>query len=115
MASAGADESAAGGRDTARDVPRLDGITIDGDAADWGERGFRIELLTSADLKMLPAEDLDADGWRLRDADHWMLLAHDMNDALAVLRLVERHSRMCFIGRDNTRPNRKHYIMTYWE
>ncbi len=48
------------------DVPRLDGITIDGDPADWGERGFRIELLTSAGLDMLPADDLDAEcrlGW----------------------------------------------------
>jgi C1A family cysteine protease len=61
------------------------------------------------------AEDLDAKGWRLREGNHWMLLAHDLNDALAVLRVVERHSRMCFIGRGNKRPNRKSYIMTYWE
>lgn len=44
-----------------------------------------------------------------------MLMAHDMNDALSVLQVVERYSRMCFIGRNNTRPNRKAYIMTYWE
>jgi hypothetical protein len=61
------------------------------------------------------AEDLDAKGWRIRDGRHWMLLAHDMNDALAILRIVERHTRMCFIGRGNKRPNRKSYIMTYWE
>lgn len=61
------------------------------------------------------AEDLDAKGWRIRDGNHWMLLAHDMNDALAILRIVERHTKMCFIGRGNHRPNRKNYIMTYWE
>ena len=61
------------------------------------------------------AEDLDADGWRLKEGDHWMLMAHDMNDALSILRIVERHTRMCFIGRDNKRSNRKSYIMTYWE
>ena len=44
-----------------------------------------------------------------------MLLAHDLNDALAILRVVERYTKMCFIGRNNQRPNRKSYIMTYWE
>jgi hypothetical protein len=61
------------------------------------------------------SEDLDVRGWRLREGNHWMLLAHDLNDALAILRIIERYSRMCFIGRSNTRPNRKSYIMTYWE
>jgi predicted esterase len=27
------------------DIPRLDHITIDGDADDWGDRGFRVDLL----------------------------------------------------------------------
>jgi len=44
-----------------------------------------------------------------------ILQADDMNDALAVVGIVERHTRMCFIGRGNRRPNRKSYIMTYWE
>jgi hypothetical protein len=44
-----------------------------------------------------------------------MLLAHDLNDALAVLRVMVRYTMMCFIGRNNKRPNRKDYIMTYWE
>jgi len=48
------------------EVPRLSGITIDGDPADWGERGFRIEVLTGDDLSMQPTDDLDAKcrvGW----------------------------------------------------
>ncbi len=61
------------------------------------------------------ATDLDADGWRINEGDHWMLMAHDLNDALAMLRIVERSTRMCFIGRDNCRPNRLGYIMTYFE
>lgn len=61
------------------------------------------------------AEDLDAKGWRIKSGKSWMLMAHDLNDALAMLRIVERHTRMCFIGRDNKRPDRKAYIMTYWE
>ena len=44
-------------------------------------------------------EDLDSEGWRIKNGNHWMLLAYVMNDALAVLRVVERHTKMCFIGR----------------
>lgn len=33
------------------------------------------------------AEDLDEKGWRLKEGNHWMLLADDLNDALAVLEL----------------------------
>jgi hypothetical protein len=85
-----------------------------------GDSGLPHEPLTktgciSYNPSDVVAEDLDEQGWRLREGDHWMLLAHDMNDALAVLRLIERHTRMCFIGRGNRRPNRKRYIMTYWE
>lgn len=102
-----------------RDNPRPD--RIDYITEYWaGHSGLPYEPLTKTDAipynpNDVVAEDLDAQGWRLREGDHWMLLAHDMNDALAVLRLIERHSRMCFIGRGNARPNRKQYIMTYWE
>jgi hypothetical protein len=61
------------------------------------------------------ATNLDAQGWRINEGDHWMLMAHDLNDALAMLRIVERQTRMCFIGRGNQRPNRDAYIMTYYE
>jgi hypothetical protein len=67
------------------------------------------------DPRNVVATDLDEAGWRINEGDHGMLLAHDLNDALAMLRIVERHSRMCFIGRNNQRPNRKAYIMTYFE
>ena len=102
-----------------RDNPRSN--RIDYITEYWaGNSGLPHEPLTRVDcIPYNPvnviAEDLDAQGWRIRDGNHWMLLAHDMNDALAVLRVVERYTRMCFIGRNNTRPNRKSYIMTYWE
>lgn len=85
-----------------------------------GSSGLPYETLTKVDSiaynpANVVAEDIDADGWRLKEGNHWMLMAHDMNDALSVLQVVERYSRMCFIGRNNTRPNRKAYIMTYWE
>jgi C1A family cysteine protease len=104
------------GRDNPRGAKRMDYIT-----EYWtGNSGLPWEPLTKTDaIPYNPvdvvAEDIDAQGWRLREGNHWMLLAHDLNDALAILRVVERYSRMCFIGRGNTRPNRKNYIMTYWE
>lgn len=65
------------------------------------------------------AVDEDAAGWVVTapvgSTTSRMLMAHDMDDALAGLHLVQRHSRQCFIGRGNTRPDRKAYIMTYWE
>jgi C1A family cysteine protease len=85
-----------------------------------GNSGLPWEPLTRTDAipynpANVVATDLDAKGWRLQDGNHWMLIAHDMNDALAMLQVVERHSRICFIGRNNTRKNRKDYIMTWFE
>jgi len=48
------------------DVPKLDNITIDGKADDWGERGFRVDILADAFGKVPPAKDFTAKfrlGW----------------------------------------------------
>ncbi|MCY3021228.1 MAG: hypothetical protein NTW87_19615 [Planctomycetota bacterium] len=42
------------------DVPKLDGITIDGKADDWGDRGFRVDALTDVLGKVLPAKNYNA-------------------------------------------------------
>lgn len=85
-----------------------------------GDSGLPHEALTRTDAvsyspNSVVAEDRDADGWRIRDGNMAMLIAHDLDDALAALGIVERHTRQCFIGRSNQRPNRKDYIMMYWE
>jgi CubicO group peptidase (beta-lactamase class C family) len=41
------------------DVPRVDDIRIDGNADDWGEKGFRVEILTSVDGRTLPPANFD--------------------------------------------------------
>lgn len=103
------------GRDNSR-TNRIDYIT-----EYWtGNSRLPHEPLTKTDCipynpNNVVAEDLDSNGWRIKDGKHWMLLANDMNDAVAILRIVETHTKMCFIGRDNNRSNRKNYIMTYWE
>ena len=42
------------------DIPRVDGITVDGKPDDWGDRGFRVELMAGADGTLKPPSDLDA-------------------------------------------------------
>jgi len=48
------------------DVPRVDGVTIDGKGDDWGDRGFRVSVLPDDKGTLKPAADLDASfrlGW----------------------------------------------------
>jgi CubicO group peptidase (beta-lactamase class C family) len=64
------------------DLPRLDGIAVDGRAADWGARGFRIAVLASDDGRVKSPEDLTAAfrlGW---DAEGLLLLAEVKDNAL---------------------------------
>ena len=47
-------------------VPRVEGIMVDGSADDWAEQGFRVDFLTDPDGKVLPADDFDVKfrlGW----------------------------------------------------
>lgn len=85
-----------------------------------GSSGLPYEPLTKVDSipynpANIVAEHLSEQGWRLKEGGHWMQMAHDFNDALALLQVAERHTKMCFIGRSNKRSNRRGYIMTYWE
>lgn len=51
--------NAAAPRVPAFDIPRLDGIEIDGDGTEWGERGFHIDILTDKDGGVRTPEDFD--------------------------------------------------------
>jgi CubicO group peptidase (beta-lactamase class C family) len=56
-------------------IPRLTGLTLDGDPSDWGDGGLRVELLSCLEGQLPPPEDLDA---RVRlawdDRGLWVLL-----------------------------------------
>jgi pimeloyl-ACP methyl ester carboxylesterase len=41
------------------DVPRLDGITVDADAADWKDQGLRVDVLAPLDGQIVPTADFD--------------------------------------------------------
>jgi beta-lactam-binding protein with PASTA domain len=55
-----------------------------------------------------------ARGWLLTDGQSRMLMLDNQEDAKKALALARRHTRHCFIGRGNQRPNRKDYIVEYW-
>jgi hypothetical protein len=56
-----------------------------------------------------------ADDFQLVDgASKAMLLLDDEADARNAKALAERHTSMCFLGRDNKRANRADYIVYYW-
>lgn len=59
--------------------------------------------------------DEGARGWLLTDGRFRLLMLADREDAERALNLARRNSRQCFIGRDNTRPNRQDYILGYWQ
>ena len=57
------------------DVPRVDNVTIDGHFDDWGDGGFRVDMLTSVDGRALPKTDLDAAfrlGWMRPSQDRFL-------------------------------------------
>ena len=51
---------AVGGEEPVVDVPRVDGVRIDGELKDWGDRGFVVEMLTPAEAVMPSKADSDA-------------------------------------------------------
>ena len=58
------------------EVPRLDGVKIDGRQEDWGARGFRVEIMKDENGRCLPASDFDS-GFRLGwDTNGLLVLAH---------------------------------------
>jgi len=61
------------------DVPRLDDITIDGNADDWGDRGFRVGVLGDGTGKVKPAADLDV-AFRLGWDERGLLLLVSVRD-----------------------------------
>jgi LysM repeat protein len=59
--------------------------------------------------------DEGARGWLLTDGRMRMEILDNEVDAKSALILAQNHTRQCFIGRGNTRPDRKNYIVQYWE
>lgn len=54
-------------------------------------------------------------GWVLTDGVSRILILDNQKDAGNALILARSFSKLCFIGRTNTRPDRRTYILEYWE
>lgn len=52
-------------------------------------------------------------GWLLSDGSSRMVMLDNRTDAELALG-VASSTRQCFIGRNNSRPKRKEYIVSYW-
>ncbi len=63
------------------------------------------------DLKIV---DEGPSGWLLTDGRSRMLILDNKEDAEKALALARRYTSHCFIGRDNTKPNRDDYVHEYW-
>ena len=60
-------------------IPRLTDIEIDGDAADWGDRGFQVQALASLDGQNRPGSSFDA-AFRLGWSAEGLLLLFQVRD-----------------------------------
>lgn len=84
------------------DIPRLSGIAVDGQPADWGDRGFQVGIVTSPEGQLLGAADLDA-GFRLGWDDDFLYLYLTVADDAGVEHpsegeLWQRDSVELFVG-----------------
>ena len=61
------------------DVPRLEGIAIDGKTDDWGDRGFHVRSVVSLEGKMCAPEDFDP-SFKLAWNDKGLLLLVQVRD-----------------------------------
>jgi len=54
--------------------------------------------------------------WQLQRADGAIFkLFANREDAEAGLAVAREHTQLCYIGKGNTKPDRRNYIMEYWK
>jgi len=78
------------------DIPRLEGIAIDGKIGDWGDKGFRVRSLVSNKRKMRLPENFDPT-FRLGWNDKGLLLLVEVRDD----KVVEYQSRAGMWAKDS--------------
>jgi hypothetical protein len=69
----------------------------------------------SYDPNTLAIQDMGAQGWRLISSTSILSLFDNETDANLGLQMARAHNQQCFIGRDNSRPNRDDYIFEYFK
>ena len=64
-------------------IPRIEGLIVDGSDSDWGRQGFRVEVLADPEGKTLPADDFDVK-FRLAWDDQGLYVLAVVRDDIAV-------------------------------
>jgi len=64
-------------------IPRVEGLIVDGSDSDWGRQGFRVEILADPDGQTLPADDFDVK-FRLAWDDKGLYVLAVVRDNIAV-------------------------------
>jgi hypothetical protein len=67
------------GAPPAYDIPKLENIAVDGKADDWGEKGFRVNVLTDVTGRVIPAGNYNA-AFRLGWDDKGLLILATVTD-----------------------------------
>lgn len=81
-------------------APRTEGRSV---CVPYDPAGLKLELQRTGD-------------WRLQRADGAIFkLFADREDAEAGLAVAKEHTQLCYIGKSNTKANRRDYIMEYWK
>ena len=81
-------------------APRTEGRSV---CVPYDPSGLRLELQSTGD-------------WRLQRADGAIFkLFANREDAEAGLAVAKEHTQLCYIGKSNTKANRRDYIMEYWK
>jgi hypothetical protein len=93
--------------------PTADGTSI-GPGEPAGLANIQSPDCLPYDPNQLSVVDEGSTGWLLTDGVSRMKELDNASDAQNALALAQRHTAHCFIGRDNSRPNRDEYIVEYW-
>ena len=94
---------------------------------------FALSLVVLVVLVVLPVSPAQAGGgdcieynpallYVVQEGDHWLLtdgsmrmqMLDNQTDANHALAVAQRYTQQCFVGRDNTRPDRRRYITEYF-
>ena len=74
------------------------------------------EDCTPYDPARLVITDNGSQGWTLERHDGAMFATLDnKDDAEAALAVAKRFHAICYIGRNNKRPDHRQFVMTYWK
>ncbi len=98
-------------------IPGEDGLEATRRLVAEGDGATRVLILTTFDLDEYVYDGLraGASGFLLTDGFSRMAMYATREDAEEGLRVAKLGTKQCFIGRNNTRPNRKDYIVEYWK